>query len=109
VIALIRVASSRLHYVVIVSWTDKRVVIHDPALAPFRSVSRAAFDREWRATDRLMLLVLPPDGGVDSPSRADAAISPPATCAALVADGIALTSDHAFDAAVTARAARGLP
>ena len=100
VIALIRVSPSRLHYVVIVSWTNEGVVLHDPAQAPFRSVSRATFDREWRATDRLMLLVLPPDGGVDSPSRADADISPPAACAALVAEGIALTSDHAFDAAV---------
>ena len=100
VIALIRVSPSRLHYVVIISWTGESVVLHDPALAPFRSVSRATFDREWRATDRLMLLVLPPDGGVDSPSRSDATVAPPAACASLVAEGVALTSDRAFDAAI---------
>ena len=101
VIALIRVSPSRLHYVVIVSWTDEHVVLHDPAQAPFRSVSRATFDREWQATDRLMLLLLPPAGGLDSPSRADAHVAPPASCASLVAEGLALASDHAFDAAIT--------
>jgi len=101
VIALIRVAPSRLHYVVIVSWTDTHVVFHDPAMTPFRSLTRAAFDRDWRATDRLMLLVLPPDGGLEVPSRPDTATAPPAACASLVARGIASASDRAFDTAIS--------
>jgi hypothetical protein len=101
VVALIQVSPSRRHYVVIVSWTSDRVVVHDPALAPFRSVSRATFDREWRATGRLMLLVLPPHGGVESPARAEAYVAPPSACARLMAQGIARVSDHAVDAAIT--------
>ncbi len=101
VIALIRVSPSRLHYVVVVSWTNEKVVLHDPALAPFRSVSRATFDREWRATDRLLLLVLPPDGGIRAPSRPDADVAPPASCASLVAEGLGLASDRALEAAIT--------
>jgi hypothetical protein len=50
----------RLHYVVIVAWTNDRVVFHDPAANPFRSMDVAAFDRVWRATGRTTLLVLPP-------------------------------------------------
>jgi hypothetical protein len=100
VIALIRVAPLRLHYVVIVSWTDRHVVFHDPALAPFRSMSVAAFDRAWRATDRLMLIVLPPTDGAEAPPRADAGLAPPPSCASQLARGIALATDRSFDAAI---------
>lgn len=48
-----------LHYVVVVAWTADRVVFHDPAVNPFRSLDVTAFDRAWKATGRTALLVLP--------------------------------------------------
>lgn len=59
VIALIEDSPQRFHYVVVVAWTADRVVFHDPAVNPFRSMEAASFDRAWRATTRTALLVLP--------------------------------------------------
>jgi hypothetical protein len=58
-IALIEERPGRLHYVVVVAWTPARVVFHDPAVNPFRTLDAAAFDRRWRVTGRTALLVLP--------------------------------------------------
>ena len=71
-IALIEVAPSTYHYVVIVGTTDQEVVLHDPARAPFRVLHWAAFDRAWMAAGRWMLLVLPPDGGLADDAAAPA-------------------------------------
>lgn len=62
VIALLR-SRSRLHYVVIVGWTEGRVVVHDPSAGPFRAIPEAAFVSAWRASDRWSLVVLPPPAG----------------------------------------------
>ena len=59
VIALIEDSPKRFHYVVVVGWTTDRVVFHDPAANPFRSLDQAAFDRAWKATGGITLLVLP--------------------------------------------------
>jgi hypothetical protein len=59
VIALIEAGARRLHYVVVVLWTNRRVVFHDPAVTPFRSMDADAFQRAWQATGRTTLLVLP--------------------------------------------------
>lgn len=59
VIALVRVAPERFHYVVVVAWTRDEVVLHDPARAPFRVVSRAAFDSDWAAARRWAVVVTP--------------------------------------------------
>ena len=61
-IALIEVAPRTYHYVVIVGLTDGDVVLHDPARAPFRVLRWAEFERAWEATDRWMMLALPPVG-----------------------------------------------
>lgn len=61
-IALIEVGPRTYHYVVIVGSTDREIVVHDPARAPFRVLLWADFDRAWAATGRWMMLVLPPDG-----------------------------------------------
>jgi hypothetical protein len=61
-IALIEVGPRTYHYVVIVGSTEREIVAHDPARAPFRVLPWADFDRAWAATGRWMMLVLPPDG-----------------------------------------------
>lgn len=86
-IALIEVAASTYHYVVIVGVTDDVVVFHDPARAPFRTESWKEFDRAWRLAGRWMLLVLPrPGAGAaavvpEAQASVDAPLSP---CDALV-------------------------
>ena len=67
-IALIEDRPGRLHYVVVVAWTADRVVFHDPAVNPFRTLDVAAFDRRWRVTGRTALLVLPAAGATASPA-----------------------------------------
>jgi hypothetical protein len=62
IIALIEVRPDRYHYVVIVAWTSEHVIVHDPARAPFRVLSRAAFDQMWAPAGRWTLLLLPPEG-----------------------------------------------
>jgi len=64
VIALIQVRPGRYHYVVIVAWTGERVILHDPARAPFRVLSRVEFERDWRAAGDWALLLLPSEGPV---------------------------------------------
>lgn len=59
VIALIQVRPGRYHYVVVVAWTSERVILHDPARAPFRVLSRVEFERAWRAAGDWALLLLP--------------------------------------------------
>jgi hypothetical protein len=71
-IALVEDRPGRLHYVVVVAWTADRVVFHDPAVNPFRTLDAATFDRRWRVTGRTALLVLPAAGatGAPAPGRA---------------------------------------
>ena len=71
-IALIEDRPGRLHYVVVVAWTANRVVFHDPAINPFRTLDAATFDRRWRVTGRTALLVLPAAGGTALPVAAAA-------------------------------------
>ena len=85
VIALIEDRPNRYHYVVVVAASDSGpIVVHDPARAPSRSFDLASFDRRWTKTDRWMLVMQPPVGGVASgtgtgePSGAD---KPPETAA----------------------------
>ena len=59
VIALIEAAPGRYHYVVVVAWTGEQVIVHDPARAPFRVMSRAEFERAWAPAGRWALLLLP--------------------------------------------------
>ena len=70
VIALVEDRPGRLHYVVVVAWTADRVVFHDPAVNPFRTLDAATFDRRWRVTGRTALLVLPAVGEKPSPTAA---------------------------------------
>ena len=59
VIALIEDRPGAFHYVVIVAWTNGRVVVHDPARAPFRIFTEIAFEAAWEKSNRWTLLTLP--------------------------------------------------
>lgn len=61
VIALLEVEPERYHFVVVVAWTERGVIYHDPARAPFRVRSASEFEAAWEASDRWTLLVLPAD------------------------------------------------
>ena len=72
-IALIEDHPGTYHYVVVVGWTGDHVIVHDPARAAFRVLSRADFERTWKPAGHWALLVLPPDGErQDAPSVAAA-------------------------------------
>jgi hypothetical protein len=75
VIALIDAGAALPHYVVVVGINAEQVIVHDPARAPRRTMSRAAFDRDWQQTDRWMLVVLPPATG--AATRVDATNATP--------------------------------
>jgi predicted double-glycine peptidase len=68
-IALIEVAPRTFHYVVVVGVTNDRVVVHDPARAPFQVLTPKTFASAWRAAGEWMMVVLPPVGYVP-PARA---------------------------------------
>lgn len=74
-IALVEDRPGRLHYVVVVAWTANRVVFHDPAVNPFRTLDAATFDRRWRVTGRTALLVLPAAGAKASPPAAHVSLN----------------------------------
>jgi hypothetical protein len=60
VIALIEARPGRFHYVVLVGWAARKVVVHDPARAPFRVLDEDAFLRVWARSGSWAMLVLPP-------------------------------------------------
>ena len=103
VIALIEDRPGRYHYVVVVAAsTSGPIVVHDPARAPSRALDLATFDRRWQKSDRWMLVVLPPAGGVKSEATPDVASAPvvPATgCESRVEEAVGLAGRGEKDAA----------
>ncbi len=93
VIALIEDRPGTFHYVVIVGWGRGKVVVHDPARAPFRVLDDAAFDRAWQQSERWMLVPLPPASmnatATDAPSPTTDVHTGP--CAGLIDEGIRLS------------------
>lgn len=98
VIALIEDRPGRFHYVVVVSATAERVVVHDPARAPSRVVERKKFDAAWQKSERWML-VLSPGADLHVPAETDSAPlvtgarsdpAPPGPCDEAVTDAVAL-------------------
>ncbi len=91
VIALIEDRPGRYHYVVIVGWAGGRVILHDPARAPFRVIDQDGFVRSWEPTGFWTLLLSPPAASPGSrpeppadPDRADA------PCTGIVEEGVRL-------------------
>ncbi len=74
VIALIEDRPGRNHYVVVVAWTARRIVFHDPARGPFQVVDARRFDHAWSVTGRTALLIVPED---DPVSAATSGTAPP--------------------------------
>ena len=58
-IALIEVRPGRFHYVVILSWSAGKVVVHDPARKPFDVRDEAEFLRAWDRSGRWTLVAMP--------------------------------------------------
>lgn len=59
VVALIQVARDRYHYVVVLGWSDGRVVFHDPARAPSTTIDETQFLARWTGADRWALVIRP--------------------------------------------------
>jgi predicted double-glycine peptidase len=59
VIALIRVAKNRYHYVVIVAWNDTAITYHDPAVSPFVRIDVNAFIHMWAGANQWAMFVRP--------------------------------------------------
>jgi hypothetical protein len=90
VVALIEDRPGYFHFVVIVAWTNERIVYHDPARAPFRVARDDDFVSAWAKANYWTMLALPPTEGIAPPSRRarDDASAAPAPCAELVAEGV---------------------
>jgi peptidase C39-like protein len=97
VIALIEDRPQTFHYVVVVGWADGKVIVHDPARAPFRVLEEGAFERAWQQADRWMLVTLPPAGlnGTTAAPDAHAASGEASTagpCTGLIDEGVRLAN-----------------
>ena len=68
VVALIRVAPERYHYVVVLGWSDGSVIFHDPATDPYTSLDEESFLARWDGAERWALVVRP---GAVAPVVAD--------------------------------------
>jgi hypothetical protein len=95
VLAMIQHRPGRYHYVVVVGSTRDRVIYHDPALAPLRTIARIDFDRAWAATGRWAIVPVPcatcaVPGADRAPGAATDERVSDAACAALVAEGVRL-------------------
>ena len=94
-VALIEDSSARYHYVVLVGWSagnPGNVVLHDPASAPFQTVTAPDFEAAWAATDRWTLLVLPPEREAPKAKeeRLEGAQVSDDECSQIVAEGVRL-------------------
>jgi hypothetical protein len=107
VIVLIEDRPSRFHYVVIVGWLNGRVILHDPARAPFRVVDEKTLIETWRQSDYWTLVALPAAGGLRTHEDASSVVReaakgnallepsepstpPTAACAPMIAEGVRL-------------------
>jgi Peptidase C39 family len=102
-VALIEDRPNRFHYVVVVGWISGRVVVHDPARAPFRSLDENAFQRAWSRSGRWTLLILPASTAPGSPSPEDEARREAANdtnpCTTMVGEGVRLAGAGDLEAA----------
>lgn len=94
-VALIQDRPGRFHYVVIVGLRGDRVVVHDPARAPFRLVGSDEFLRAWREAGYWMLVAQPRASIAPPPSVPDASAGKApqvkGVCGGLVDEGVRLS------------------
>jgi hypothetical protein len=112
VVALIQDRPARFHYVVIVGWSAGRIIVHDPARAPFRILEEKAFLEAWAASGHWTLVTTPsadavprePSSAAEAPSaetardRARPAANTTAPCSAMVDEGVRLSGAGELDA-----------
>jgi predicted double-glycine peptidase len=106
VIALIQDRPGRFHYVVIVGWAGGRVIVHDPARAPYRILDEKQFTDAWAASDYWTLVAMPPADSMPR-DRATSAVTRPESpaketatpCAAMVDEGVRLSGAGDLEAA----------
>lgn len=103
VIALIEDRPGAFHYVVIVAWANGRVVVHDPARAPFRVLDDKAFDAAWQKSGHWTMLALPGVGFRATMAPSSSATAGPAAasaCSELVEEGIRSAAEGAYPKAL---------
>ncbi|MDQ3348325.1 MAG: cysteine peptidase family C39 domain-containing protein, partial [Acidobacteriota bacterium] len=98
VVALIEDRPGRYHYVVIVGWSAGRIIVHDPAKAPFRILDEAQFSKAWSESGFWTLVTTPPaepsssEPVVRSLARPDSTPDTSGTCPAMVDEGVRLAA-----------------
>jgi hypothetical protein len=73
IVVLLQAGSGPLHYMVVVGRDSGSVIVHDPAVGPFRSMRESEFDHAWASSGRWSLLILPPQPS-DNPAPESPAI-----------------------------------
>ncbi|MBK5257678.1 MAG: C39 family peptidase [Vicinamibacteria bacterium] len=61
-IALLASGEGRYHYVLMLAWANGRVLFHDPAVGPFKTLPEDEWRERWKATGEWALLVFPSRG-----------------------------------------------
>jgi hypothetical protein len=97
-VVLIQDRPARFHYVVVVGWSAGRVIVHDPARAPFRVLDESAFERAWRESDHWTVVPTPPQPapttGAESAAAGRSSIEPESksdgVCSGMVSEGVRL-------------------
>jgi hypothetical protein len=101
-VVLLEVAPGRFHYVVIVGWSARRVIVHDPARAPFRILDEKAFLKAWAVSDNWTLVATPsaPFGNADvKPNDERKPADSDGACGGLLNEGIRLAGSDDVDGA----------
>ena len=89
VIALIDAGRGLFHYVVVTGAAGDRIVFHDPAVGPAKTLGLDAFDVRWTAAQRWAMLVLPDGGSTEPDAVGPEAARTPDACTPLVAEAVA--------------------
>jgi len=110
-IALIQVAPDRYHYVVVLGWSDGRVVYHDPAGSPFSAMDETRFTKRWNAAGAWALVVQPrTDVVADTTAAAPVAVETSAMpCAPWLDQALDAVEAKKFDEAERLLARPGRP
>jgi hypothetical protein len=107
-VALIQDRPGRFHYVVIVGWSGGRVIVHDPARAPFRLLDEKQFTDAWAQSGYWTLVATPPanvpvvaEAGAPELHTPGVAVTGAADvpCGGMVVEGVRLSGRGELDAA----------
>lgn len=96
VIALIQDRPGTFHYVVIVGWHERAVVLHDPARTPYVVMRPEEFEGRWKAGENWMAALSPTSKGPTATSQTERTLQTPTTdshagsCEGLVSEGVRL-------------------